>query len=394
MTVLAPRPQPERPAAAAPPPPPLPRRDPITRLPLLILFPHSRCNCRCLMCDIWRDRGRRELAAEDLARWLPEWRRLGVERVVLSGGEALLHSDLWRLCALLREAGIAITLLSSGLLLARDAGRLARVCDDVVVSLDGPREVHDRIRNVPRAFDRLAEGVAALRAAADSNGACGGAGAIGAPGSGASGAAASRRSGAPAASGVTVSGRCTVQRANFLALRETVAAAHDLGLERLSFLAADVTSEAFNRPGGWDGERAAAVALRAEDLAPLAAELAALARERAADFASGFLAESPEKLERRLLQHFAALLGRADFHPNACNAPWVSAVLEADGTVRPCFFQPPLGNLYQAGSLDALLNSPSATAWRRGLDLERDAVCRRCVCSLQLREGGQTGDSR
>src|ERR1700686_1130502 len=99
MTRLAPRPQPDRLAPPPPPapplpaePPPLPSDDPITRLPLLVLFPHSRCNCRCLMCDIWRDRGRRELAAADVARWLPEWRRLGVERVVLSGGEALLHT--------------------------------------------------------------------------------------------------------------------------------------------------------------------------------------------------------------------------------------------------------------------------------------------------------------
>jgi MoaA/NifB/PqqE/SkfB family radical SAM enzyme len=335
------------------------------------------------MCDIWRDRGKRELAAADVARWLPEWRRLGVERVVLSGGEALLHSELWRLCDLLRGAGIGITLLSTGLLLARDAARLVAVCDDVVVSLDGPREVHDLIRNVPRAFDRLAAGVGAVRAA---------------------GIAAVRAAGG---TGTRISGRCTVQRANFHALRATVAAARDVGLERMSFLAADVTSEAFNRPGGWDRERAAEVALREGDLEPLAAELAALAREHAADFASGFLAESPRKLERRLLQHFAALLGRAEFAPNVCNAPWVSAVIESDGTVRPCFFQPPLGNLHAAGGegsggvengggLAAILNSPSAIAWRHGLDVARDAICRRCVCSLCLRRGelpGRVGES-
>jgi len=97
-----------------------------------------------------------------------------------------------------------------------DAARLVAVCDDVVVSLDGPREVHDLIRNVPRAFDRLAAGVAAVRAA-----------------------------GGP---GTRISGRCTVQRANFHALRATVAAARAVGLERLSFLAADVTSEMEYQP--------------------------------------------------------------------------------------------------------------------------------------------------
>jgi hypothetical protein len=28
-----------------------------------------------------------------------------------------------------------------------------------------------------------------------------------------------------------------------------------------------------------------------------------------------------------------------------CNAPWVSAVVETDGAVRPCFFQQAIGNL-------------------------------------------------
>ena len=347
MTVLAPAPRPATATAA------LPRTDPIARLPILILYPHSRCNCRCLMCDIWRDARREELTAADVERWLPGWRELGVERVVLSGGEALLHSHLWELCGLLREAGIGITLLTTGLLLARDAARLVRVCDDVVVSLDGPREVHDLIRNLAGAYDKLAAGVAALRAAGPE---------------------------------VLVSGRCTVQRANHRDLRATVRAAHEIGLDRISFLAADVSSEAFNRPGGWEQERAAGIALRPEDLPALAAELAALEDEHVADFAGGLIAESPEKLERRLLRHFAALLGEGDFAPVECNAPWVSAVVETDGTVRPCFFQPPLGNLREAG-LAAILNSDAALDWRRGLDTSRDAICRRCVCSLALREG-------
>ncbi|HVT84713.1 MAG TPA: hypothetical protein VHD35_05905, partial [Chitinophagaceae bacterium] len=27
----------------------------ITALPIVILMPHSACNCRCAMCDIWKD---------------------------------------------------------------------------------------------------------------------------------------------------------------------------------------------------------------------------------------------------------------------------------------------------------------------------------------------------
>jgi len=60
-------------------------------------------------------------------------------------------------------------------------------------------------------------------------------------------------------------------------------------------------------------------------------------RECAADFASGFIAESPAKL-RRLLQYFAAIHGKAPYPLVRCNAPEFSAVVGASGAVRPCFF--------------------------------------------------------
>jgi radical SAM protein with 4Fe4S-binding SPASM domain len=350
MTVLRPQPTPTQTQTE----PPLPRIDPITRLPVLILYPHSRCNSRCVMCDIWRSRSRDELNPADIACWLQEWHRLGVKRVVLSGGEALLHSRLWELCAHLRAANIGITLLTAGLLLQREATELVRYCDDVIVSLDGPPEIHNRIRNVPRAYEKLAEGVAAVKEADER---------------------------------VIVSGRCTVQRANHHALCATVETAHTLGLDRISFLAVDVSTEAFNRAGGWERERVEQVALGVEDLPRLSGELDLLEQNYTHDFTSGFIAESPVKLRRRLLQYFAALLRQADFYPNECNAPWVSSVIEADGTVRPCFFHAPLGNLFQAGGLEAILNSPRALAFRRNLDVHTHPICRKCVCTLCLREG-------
>lgn len=352
MTILRPQPQPETTQQTHAP---LPRVDPITRLPILILFPHSRCNCRCAMCDIWRTTTRDELTAADVARWLDEWRALDVRRVILSGGEALMHSHLWQLCAHLRDAGIGITLLSTGLLLARSAAQVATFCDDVIVSLDGPPALHNQIRNVPRAYERLATGVHAVKAAAPH---------------------------------VIITARCTVQRLNYAHLRATVRCAHELGLDRISFLPADVSSDAFNRPEGWDDARVAQVALAAADLPRLAQELAALEAEFSADFERQFIAESPLKLRHRLLTYFAALLGQADFFPVSCNAPWVSTVIEADGTVRPCFFHPPLGNIHQAADLDSLLNSPAALTWRRQLDTHQDPICRKCVCSLSLREAG------
>jgi radical SAM protein with 4Fe4S-binding SPASM domain len=323
--------------------------DRLARLPVLLLAPHSRCNCRCVMCDIWRASGRQELSAAEVARLVPDLRRLRVERVVLTGGEALMHADLWTLCGHLHEAGVAITLLSTGVTLARDAAEVARFCDEVILSVDGPPPIHDAIRRVPGAFDRLAQGILALRSTGTR---------------------------------VRIGGRCTVQQANAGALGDTVGAAHALGLDDISFLAVDVASTAFNRSDGWTADRQAQVVVSAEDLEVLERQLADLERDRAADFASGFIAESPEKLRRRLLWHFQAVHGLRPFPPQRCNAPWVSSVIEADGAVRPCFFHRPIGNVRDGGGLDAVLNSDEARAFRQSLDVSTDPTCRRCVCTL------------
>jgi radical SAM protein with 4Fe4S-binding SPASM domain len=58
-------------------------------------------------------------------------------------------------------------------------------------------------------------------------------------------------------------------------------------------------------------------------------------------------------------------------------------VIEADGTVRPCFFHQAFGNIHRQ-PFDAILNSPGALSFRRNLNVATDSVCQRCVCTLYL----------
>ncbi|MBV9265553.1 MAG: radical SAM protein, partial [Acidobacteriaceae bacterium] len=131
-------------------------------LPVLILSPHARCNCRCIMCDIWKRTCDDRLSVEDVERLLDDVQNLRLEWVVLSGGEPLMHSDLFDICRALRRRGIRVTLLSTGLLLHRYAEQITAHVNDVIVSLDGPPAVHDTIRRVPGAFTILEEGIRRL----------------------------------------------------------------------------------------------------------------------------------------------------------------------------------------------------------------------------------------
>ena len=313
---------------------------PITRLPLVTLYLTERCNSRCVSCDYWRH-GQRDLDMAMLERLLPGLAELGTQTVLVSGGEPLLHPQWAAVAGQLRRQGLRLWLLTAGLALAKQAGEVARHFEQVTVSLDGATAAsYARLRGLD-AFEVVCAGVrAAVR------------------------------------EGLPVTLRVTVQRGNAGELPALVALARRLGVAGVSFLAADVAhAEAFGRHGTPSDE----VALREEDLPVLRASLDVLAREHAEDFTSGFIAESLPKLQR-IEAHYRARLGLGLPPPVRCNAPQHSAVIEASGALRPCFFIAGTGRLGEAG-LPAALNALPERRLRADIDGGRRPECARCVCA-------------
>lgn len=318
-------------------------------LPILALTVHSACNCRCVMCDIWKaNADKREISPSDLERHVDAIRALRVQRVMLTGGEPLLHRNLWALCRQLQALRIRITLVTTGLLIEPHASEIASSVDTVVVSLDGDRDTHDAIRRVKGGFDRIARGVMALH------------GEYPTP---------------------RLIARSVLQRHNVSSLHETIAAAHAMGFDEISFLGADVSSPAFNRAAPWAPGRVAEVSVAADDLASMKTSIDRAVAMAPALFDNGFVAGGRASLDR-IHQYYSALAGHGAFPAVQCNAPWMSAVMEPDGDLRPCFFHPVYGNV--AGHLDHALNSDQAIAFRKALDVESNPTCRRCVCSLNV----------
>jgi MoaA/NifB/PqqE/SkfB family radical SAM enzyme len=163
-------------------------------------------------------------------------------------------------------------------------------------------------------------------------------------------------------------------------LRETVAAAQHLSFDSVSFLAADVTSTAFNRELVWPVERQSQIALTGFEVEALKHEMELLIEEYKDAIRLKYILESPSKL-RRIVRRFREYLGDVAPESPVCNAPWVSAVIEVDGSVRPCFFHKQVGNA-TSHSLEHALNSDEAQLFRSALKVAEDPICRRCVCSL------------
>jgi MoaA/NifB/PqqE/SkfB family radical SAM enzyme len=305
------------------------------------------------MCDIWKDnQNLKQLTEKDIKDLLTTFKKFDTKQVLMSGGEALLHPNFFRFCEILKKESIKVSLLSTGLTLKKYAAQLIDNVHEVIVSLDGDEETHNAIRNIPNAFNKLTEGIQAIKSLRPS---------------------------------FKITGRSVIHLMNFQKWPAIIDSAKKIGLDQISFLPADVSSHAFNREVLWSDARQHEVLPQRSDL-PLLKEIVELILTNYTnEFETRFIAESPQKL-KKIYEYYAAFYGLNPFPYKKCNAPWVSAVVEADGTVRPCFFHQSLGNIHNE-SLDKILNSDGAIEFRKNLDMDNNDICRKCVCYLNLAPG-------
>jgi len=305
------------------------------------------------MCDIWKDnKNLKQLTEDDIQSLLSAFKKFGTQQVVMSGGEALLNPKFFRFCEILHKQNIKISLLSTGLTLKRNADQLLRWVDDIIVSLDGNEETHDFIRNIPHAFQKLKEGVQHIKNTERH---------------------------------FKITARTVIHRLNFRHWASIIDTAKGIGLDQVSFLPADVSSHAFNREVLWSDQRQHEILLLESELPELKNIISNIIENYKDDFGSRFIAESPVKL-RKIYDYYAAFYNLNPFPYKKCNAPWVSTVIEADGTVKPCFFHEAIGNI-RDNSLEKILNSKESIRFRKDLDMASNSTCLKCVCYLNLPPG-------
>ena len=128
------------------------------------------CNLNCVFCG--QRKGmiacdeRDGLAVDD---WLRIARSIRDEaaaagqiaEITLWGGEPLLWPEFSTLAYALRAPGVRLCVVTNGTLIDRHAGALNECFDEIYLSLDGEREVHDSIRGAGT-FDRVAANVRLL----------------------------------------------------------------------------------------------------------------------------------------------------------------------------------------------------------------------------------------
>jgi radical SAM protein with 4Fe4S-binding SPASM domain len=146
------------------------------------------CNLRCKMCGQWGDTGiyrsqsgadatdgalereriqeligaKRQLALSDYVRLLDE---LVPARPIISlfGGEPFLYPDIIPLIREIKARGLTCTVITNGGRLEALARELVEIgIDSIAISIDGPPDVHNRIRGRADSFEKAAAGIRAV----------------------------------------------------------------------------------------------------------------------------------------------------------------------------------------------------------------------------------------
>ncbi|MBN2361989.1 MAG: radical SAM protein [Deltaproteobacteria bacterium] len=125
------------------------------------------CNLRCGHCGSRAGRPRPdELDTAECFDLVRSLARLGCQVITLSGGEPTLRRDWYAIASEIRERGMIPNLVTNGVIVDDAMARQMRQAGlaNVAVSIEGPPDVHDRIRG-QGSFDLAARAVRALRSA-------------------------------------------------------------------------------------------------------------------------------------------------------------------------------------------------------------------------------------
>ncbi len=133
---------------------------PIPSLRYLLLNITNICNLACKHCYLGKP-GNLEMDIEIFEKAVSQFETMGGLKLMISGGEPLLHSKFWELMEILPSYELRVVVLSNGTLIDESAAqKLSVYADEVQVSIDGIGS-HDLLRG-KGSYKRSMEGISNL----------------------------------------------------------------------------------------------------------------------------------------------------------------------------------------------------------------------------------------
>jgi len=333
------------------------------------LFLTYRCNLRCKMCGQWGEHGtskqlgpealKSELAQEeteplvhDLASFRPN--------ITLFGGEPLLYKGWADLVAHVKNHRMRCNIITNGTLLENHAKTVVDLgVDEIIFSLDGPRDLHDEVRGAPGTFDRSFRGFAAIRDEKQQ-----------------------RRSQKP-----LINITATIFEINYQRMDEVIDVAEELKagsvtFHHLIFLSPDIYTrhnEIFEkRFGATCPDWAGFVRDSLPDIRPaqLIERMNQIRRRPSRVHVSFY----PNFTEEEIKQYYTRFEFVPTSYANRCLSPWMVSYIFPDGSVRPFHsIGLTLGNIRNS-DFASIWNGEKYRHYRRTVrQMRRFPVCTRCT---------------
>ncbi len=319
----------------------------------MTLFLTHLCNLRCKMCGQWGEGGVtkrqstefiRDALPVDQMRDLIDQIAGDKPNITLFGGEPLLYPGVIELIRRIKEKRMHCLMITNGSLLEAFAGRLVDSgLDELNLSLDGGRALHDEIRGMQGLFANISSGVLEIQAHKSK-----------------------LRRKLP-----LINLQCTITKYNYERLEEMLPVARQLGVDSLTFhnlifLNQDIVErqkvfdQALNCSSAeWQGF----VFEPGIDLGALENKIAQIQKGRypfSVDFYPNFSTDE-------LREYYRNPDYAAPKQNTRCLSPWLVAYVFPDGNVRPCLNSSySFGNIRE-GKFSDIWNSAQARRYRLAL---------------------------
>lgn len=135
-------------------------QSPVPSLRYLLLNITNKCNLACRHCYLGSP-GNKHIKPHIFGKAVSQFEEMGGLKLMISGGEPLIHPEFWKLMEMLSSCELRVVLLSNGTLIdKKTAKKLSSFVHEVQVSIDGIAS-HDLLRG-NGSYDKAMRGISAL----------------------------------------------------------------------------------------------------------------------------------------------------------------------------------------------------------------------------------------
>ncbi|MBU0468352.1 MAG: radical SAM protein [Candidatus Omnitrophica bacterium] len=112
---------------------------------IVILCVTNKCNLKCWYC--YGQHGKRidwkEFSKNEILKMIGTLREMGTQILQLQGGEPLLRDDLKIIIEEAKKSGMICDMVTNGTLISQNVETI-KLLDKICISLDGPKETHEK----------------------------------------------------------------------------------------------------------------------------------------------------------------------------------------------------------------------------------------------------------